>query len=86
MSGIPLLSSTDLVRILGRFGYSPILQSGTHHHLFCAGTRRLLTVPSHPVLALGIVLAVIGKAGLDPEDFLCQASAGAGEPAETKES
>lgn len=75
MSEIPLLSSTDLVRILSTFGFSPIRQTGTHTHVLSRETRRLVTVPSHPVLSLGVVLAIIRKADIETEEFLRQATA-----------
>jgi predicted RNA binding protein YcfA (HicA-like mRNA interferase family) len=74
MSEIPLLSSTELVRILTTFGFTPIRQTGTHNHVFRPETRRLVTVPSHPELALGVVLSIIRKADIDAEEFLRQAA------------
>jgi predicted RNA binding protein YcfA (HicA-like mRNA interferase family) len=72
MSEIPLLSSTDMVRILARFGFSPLRQTGTHNHLYSPGIRRLVTVPSHPVLSLWVVLLIIRKADIETEEFLRQ--------------
>ncbi len=70
MSETPLLSSHDLVRILGTFGFRPVLETGTHSHLWNPETRRLVTVPSHPVLALGVVLAIVRKSDIETEAFL----------------
>jgi predicted RNA binding protein YcfA (HicA-like mRNA interferase family) len=70
MSEVPLLSSTELVRILATFGFTPVRQTGTHNHLFHPETRRLVTVPSHPVLALGVVLSIFRKADIDAKEFL----------------
>jgi predicted RNA binding protein YcfA (HicA-like mRNA interferase family) len=70
MSEIPLLSSTDLVRILSALGFGPVRQTGTHSHLFRPETGRLVTVPSHPVLSLGVILAIIRKADVVTEEFL----------------
>jgi|WetSurMetagenome_2_1015567.scaffolds.fasta_scaffold02140_8 predicted RNA binding protein YcfA (HicA-like mRNA interferase family) len=63
------LSSHEVVGILAVFGFSPVLQSGTHHHLVRAVNNRLVTVPSHPEIARGTLLAILRKAGVDPEDF-----------------
>jgi predicted RNA binding protein YcfA (HicA-like mRNA interferase family) len=70
MSEIPLLSSTELIRILGSFGFTPVRQTGTHNHLFHSGSRRLVTVPSHPAVASGVVLSIIRKGDIDQKEFL----------------
>ena len=74
MSETPLLSSTDIVRILGTAGYKPVRQTGTHNHLYNPMSRRLVTVPSHPVLALGVILPIVRKADIETEEFLRQAT------------
>jgi predicted RNA binding protein YcfA (HicA-like mRNA interferase family) len=58
-----------VVHILAGFGFSPVLQSGTHHHLLRPANNRLVTVPSHPELAAGTLNAILRKAGIDPEEF-----------------
>ncbi len=70
MTGIPLLPSHEVVHLLGLFGFAPIRQSGTHNHLLHPGKNRLVTVPSHPELAPGTLLAILKKAGIDPDEFL----------------
>jgi len=57
------------VNILAVFGFSPVLQSGTHHHLLRPVNNRLVTVPSHPELAPGTLMAILRKAGIDMEEF-----------------
>ena len=74
MPETPLLSSTDIVRILGGSGYTPVRQTGTHSHLYSPKSGRLVTIPSHPVLALGVILSIVRKADIETEEFLRQAS------------
>lgn len=75
MPETPLLSSTDIVRILGTSGYKPVRETGTHIHLYSPESGRLVTVPSHTVLALGVILSIVRKADIETEGFLRQASA-----------
>jgi predicted RNA binding protein YcfA (HicA-like mRNA interferase family) len=70
MSEIPLLPSHEIVRILGIFGFRPVLQSGTHTHLLNPGHRLLVTVPSHPEIAEGILVPLLRKAEIGREAFL----------------
>ncbi len=78
MSETPLLSSTDLVRILTSSGYKPVRQTGIHTHLYSPKYGRLVTVPSHPVLALGVILSIVRKADIGTEEFLRQAKVASG--------
>ncbi len=75
MSETPLLSSGDLVRILEASGFRPVLQTGTHTHLWNPENRRLITVPSHTVVALGVVLAIVRKSDIETKVFLKLAAA-----------
>jgi predicted RNA binding protein YcfA (HicA-like mRNA interferase family) len=69
LSKAPRLSAHEVVNILAVFGFSPVLQSGTHHHLLRPVNNRLVTVPSHPELAAGTLMAILRKAGISMEEF-----------------
>ena len=69
MSEARPVSSHEIVGILAVFGFRPVLQSGTHNHLLRPVNNRLVTVPSHPEIAAGTLLAILRKAGIDEEDF-----------------
>ena len=69
MSGVRPLSSHELVAMLAVYGFLPVLQSGTHHHLLRTENNRLITIPSHPEIAEGTLAAILRKAAVDPEEF-----------------
>ena len=70
MSKLPVLSAKDVIRALGKFGFKVIRQSGSHVHLWNEERRLLVTVPNHPELAKGTLLAIIKQAKLDRDEFL----------------
>jgi predicted RNA binding protein YcfA (HicA-like mRNA interferase family) len=70
LSRIPLLSAPEIIKILSVFGFKPVRQTGSHIHLVHPETRRLVTVPNHPEIAAGTLLAILRQADIKKEDFL----------------
>jgi predicted RNA binding protein YcfA (HicA-like mRNA interferase family) len=70
LSKIPLLSAPEIIKILATFGFKPVRQTGSHIHLLQAETRRLVTVPNHPEIAVGTLLSILKQANIEKEEFL----------------
>jgi predicted RNA binding protein YcfA (HicA-like mRNA interferase family) len=70
LSKIPLLSALEIIKILAIFGFRPVRQTGSHIHLLHPGSRRLVTVPSHPEIAAGTLLSILKQANIDKDEFL----------------
>jgi len=66
---LPILSGKDVVKALGKLGYTINDQKGSHIHLRHP-VRRPLTVPSHPEIARGTLRIIIKDADLSVENFL----------------
>jgi predicted RNA binding protein YcfA (HicA-like mRNA interferase family) len=69
-----VLSGGDVVRALGRFGFHPIRQSGSHVKLRRegpAGERQTLHIPLHPELRPGTLRAIFRQASqyVPPDDL-----------------
>ena len=59
------LSGDDVVVILGRFGFMPVAQRGSHvklQRLTDEGARETLTVPRHRELDTGTLVAIFRQA------------------------
>jgi len=70
MSRLPALSASEAIKTLGRFGFCVHRQTGSHIHMWSEERRVLVTVPNHPELAKGTLLAIIRQAKLTREEFL----------------
>jgi predicted RNA binding protein YcfA (HicA-like mRNA interferase family) len=66
---LPILSGKDVVKALGKLGYTINDQKGSHIHLRHS-VRRPLTVPNHPEIARGTLRIIIKDADLSVENFL----------------
>jgi predicted RNA binding protein YcfA (HicA-like mRNA interferase family) len=66
---LPILSGRDVIRALGKLGYTVNDQKGSHIHLRHP-VRRPLTVPNHPEIARGTLRIIIKDADLTIEQFL----------------
>jgi len=70
------LSGDELIRILQRFGYRPVRQTGSHVRLVrtVADHEHCITIPRHKSLRLGtlngILQDVAGQLGLEKEEIL----------------
>ena len=66
---LPILSGKELVKVLGKLGYTINDQKGSHIHLRHP-VMRPLTVPNHPEIARGTLRTIIKDADLTVEKFL----------------
>lgn len=66
---LPVLSGKEIVKALGRIGYTINDQKGSHVHLRHP-VRRPLTVPNHPEVARGTLRIIIRDAEITVEQFL----------------
>ena len=66
---LPILSGKEVVKALGKLGYTINDQKGSHVHLRHP-VRRPLTVPNHPEIARGTLRIIIKDADLSVETFL----------------
>jgi predicted RNA binding protein YcfA (HicA-like mRNA interferase family) len=66
---LPILSGKEVVKALGKLGYTINDQKGSHIHLRHP-VRRPLTVPNHPEIARGTLRIIITDADLSVEQFL----------------
>jgi len=68
---LPVVSGTDLVNALKRFGYEVDHQTGSHIILRnAAPPYRRLTVPRHKEVAKGTLRTIIRNAGLSVGELL----------------
>jgi len=66
---LPILSGVEVVKALGKLGYTINDQKGSHIHMRHP-FRRPLTVPNHPEVARGTLRFIIKDADLTIEKFL----------------
>jgi len=66
---LPVLSGKEVVKALGKLGYTINDQKGSHIHLRHP-VRRPLTVPNHPEVARGTLRIIIKDAEIPVERFL----------------
>ncbi len=74
MARLRRLSGPEVIAILGRFGFEPVSQRGSHVKLVrvtAEGSRQVLTVPNHRELDTGTCRAILRQAArFVPEDEL----------------
>jgi predicted RNA binding protein YcfA (HicA-like mRNA interferase family) len=63
------LSWRDIVKALGRIGFKPVRQSGSHIILRNEDGRRI-SVPRHDPIGRGLLMEIIAAAGITKSDFL----------------
>lgn len=70
MPKLPRISGKELVKILGKLGYEIDHQTGSHMILRQnKEPYRRVTVPNHPEISKGTLLAIIKEAGLTRDEF-----------------
>ena len=71
MPKLPVISGKELVKIFIKFGYEQDHQTGSHIILRNKNPPyRRVTVPNHPEIAKGTLLAIIKQSGLNREEFM----------------
>jgi len=66
---LPILSGRQVVKTLGKVGYTVNDQKGSHIHLRHP-IKKPLTVPNHTEIARGTLRIIIKDADLTVEDFI----------------
>jgi predicted RNA binding protein YcfA (HicA-like mRNA interferase family) len=66
---LPILSGAEVLKALGKIGYTVNDQKGSHIHLRHEFLRPI-TIPNHPEIARGTLKAIIHQADLNIEEFL----------------
>jgi predicted RNA binding protein YcfA (HicA-like mRNA interferase family) len=66
VSGLPRVSGAEVVKALGKVGFSQVSQRGSHLKLRNADGRTVI-VPLHRELANGTLASILRQAGLDRE-------------------
>ena len=70
MSGLPVVSGREVVKVLEKIGYAFDRQRGSHMILRQTDPpHRRITVPDHKEVAKGTLRAIIRQAGLTVEQF-----------------
>jgi len=66
---LPILSGKEIVKALGKLGYTVNDQKGSHIHLRHP-VRSPLTIPNHPEVARGTLRIIIKDADISVEKLL----------------
>ena len=69
MSGLPVVSGREVVRVLGKFGSEFDRQKGSHIILFRSEPPTTVVVPDHRELDRGTLRAILRQAGITPEEL-----------------
>ena len=69
---LPALRAKEVIRILGKAGFTPWRSKGSHLTLYRKRDQRVLTVPVHfsKTVPKGTPHGIIKQAGLSAEEFL----------------
>ena len=69
---LPVLSGKEMVKILGKFGFTFLDQKGSHVIMLGErnGEKRKPVVPLHRDLKKGTILSILKQAGLTRDEFL----------------
>jgi len=68
MQRLPRVSGAEMVKYLTRKGFHISHQKGSHVRL--KSGDRSVTVPLHPELGPGLLLAILKQAGVSREEFM----------------
>ena len=71
MPRLPILSATEVVKALGRFGYVVVRQRGSHVRLTHPERKEWpVTVPNYKTIDRSLLRLIIQEANLSVEEFL----------------
>ena len=72
MAKLPLLSSTEVIKIFRRWGWQVVKRRGKGSHIILVKEEHIatLSVPDHQQVARGTLRTLIARAGLTVEEFL----------------
>lgn len=71
MAKLPVLSGREVIKILGKAGFKPVRQKGSHIVVLkeTSESKRAVVVPNHKEIDTGTLLEIIRQAGLKREAF-----------------
>lgn len=69
MAQLPVLSGREVIRTLGKFGWTVARQRGSHIVLTKEGHNATLSVPDHKEVARGTLRALLRAAGITLDEF-----------------
>ena len=69
MSGLPVISGRDVVRVLSKLGFTLDRRKGSHMILYRPDPPTTLTVPDHRELDRGTLQAILRQAGVSPREL-----------------
>lgn len=74
MPKLPILSGSEVVRVLVKLGFEPVRQRGSHLVMRSPSPEgaRVCVVPLHHEVQVGTLAGVLRQAGLTPEEFLAK--------------
>lgn len=74
MSKLPAVSSSNLVRVVKKFGFVEQRQKGSHLHLKRDSDKRRITIPIHKGrdIPKGTLTAILKDANISIEEFLSE--------------
>lgn len=55
------MDAAELIKALGRLGYRPVRQTGSHIRLQCDDPAHALTIPNHRPLRVGTLAAILAE-------------------------
>lgn len=72
MTGLPVISGKELIKILVREGFVIRRQKGSHVRLIKYTTKNTLkiTVPLHNEIDRGTLISILNSANIPKEDFI----------------
>jgi predicted RNA binding protein YcfA (HicA-like mRNA interferase family) len=71
MPKYPVLSGKEVIKALGRIGYRPIRQRGSHIRLDCINPgKKKVTVPNYKSIGKELLSRILRNAKLNLEEFL----------------
>lgn len=70
MPPVPLLKPREIVKAFENFGWEVKRQKGSHIIMTRTGSIATLSIPNHFEVARGTLRNLIGKSGINIEDFL----------------
>jgi len=70
LAKLPVLSAREVLKVLRKFGFVVVRQTGSHIHLWHDERRVLVTVPNHAELAKGTLIGILKQAKLTRDEFL----------------
>lgn len=74
MSKLPAVSSSDLIRVVKKYGFVEHRQKGSHLHLKRDSDKRRITIPIHKGrdIPKGTLTAILKDANISIEEFLSE--------------